>query len=521
MGDNLNGGTTENKVKRTAAQTAVLMAILTLVSKLLGFVREMVIAGFFGTSYIVDAYVMAQTIPGMLFGGIFSSIGTAYLPTYSKINEEKGEEAGNRFTSQILNIATIFAIIALVIGMLFSDQLVSFIARDFPQKTAELTSFYLKVTFGYTIFTCSINMLDKYLQYKGSFLKPIVAGYFQNFGIIAGAVIAAFTSHYYLAFGFLFGYALRFIMILVGTFRKGFKYSLDLNFGEPAQQIMILSVPVFIGSSISQLNGFIDKSLASSLQEGSVAALNYGMLLVSLITGLTSTIIATIMYPKITKAMNEGNWEYFNSAVEKALIVVLLISVPFGMGAMAFADEVVQVVYERGAFDATATALTGGAFFYYALGLPFQAINAILTHVYYSMRDMKTPIKCAAAGVIVNISLNLALIGSMQHKGLALATSMAAIVNVLLLGVMLMKKYAHVKVLKEKSKVVKIVIAAGLSVLVAVVFYNIISVAIWMPRMVYLGLAVAGAGVIYVMFLFLARIDELEIFLELIKRKHI
>lgn len=518
MGDNLNGGTTENRVVRTAAQTAVLMAILTLVSKLLGFVREMVIAGFFGTSYIVDAYVMAQTIPGMLFGGIFSSIGTAYLPTYSKINEEKGEEAGNRFTSQILNIATIFALVALLIGMFFSDQLVAFIARDFPEKTAELTSFYLKITFGYTIFTCSINMLDKYLQYKGSFLKPIIAGYFQNFGIIAGAIIAALTNHYYLAFGFLFGYALRFVVILAGTFKKGFKYNFDFHFGESAKQIMILSVPVFLGSSLSQFNSFIDKSLASSLKEGSVAALNYGWLLMSLITGLTSSIIATIMYPKITKAMNEGNWEFFNFAVEKALIVVLLISAPFGMGAMAFADEIVQVVYERGAFDTAATALTGSAFLYYAIGLPFHSINAILTHVYYSMRDMKTPIKCSAVGVVMNVSMNLALIGVMQHRGLALATSIAAIVNVLCLGGMMKRKHSHVKMLSSKVKVIKIVLASGVTVVTADVFYDVLVAIIWLPRMIYLVLAMLIACIIYLVLLMAFKIDEVALLKSLIRR---
>jgi len=519
MGDNLNGGTTENRVVRTAAQTAVLMAILTLVSKLLGFAREMVIAGFFGTSYVVDAYVMAQTIPGMLFGGIFSSIGTAYMPTFSTINEKEGKEAGNRFTSQIINLSTIFAIGALLIGVFFSDQLVSLIARDFPEKTAELTSFYLKITFAYTLFSSITSMLEKYLEYHGKYLKPIIAGYFYNFGIITMAIVSAFTSHYFLAFGILLGYALRLTTIFISALRNGYKYTFDFHFGESAKQIVVLSIPVFVGSSISQLNSFIDKSLASSLQEGSVAALNYGMLLVNLITGLTSTIIATIMYPKITKAINEGNWKYFNAAVEKALIVVLLISVPFGMGAMAFSDEVVQVVYERGAFDVSATILTGGAFFYYALGLPFQAINAILTYVYYSMRDMKTPIKCAAVGVLVNVIMNLSLIDIMQHRGLALATSIAAIVNAICLGHVLTKKYKHVRIIETKTKIIKIIMAALLSVIISVAFYNIIVVTVWMPRVIYLVLAVLMAVIIYLLCLIVLKIDEVKILLEIVRRK--
>lgn len=519
MGDNLNGGITENRVVRTAAQTAVLMAILTLVSKILGFVREMVIAGFFGTSYIVDAYVMAQTIPEVIFGGIFASIGTAYLPSFSRISEEKGIEAGNRFTSQLINISTVFALLVIITGFFFSDQLVEIIARDFPEKTAETTSFYLKITFGYIAFTCSINMLEKYLQYRGSFLQPIIAGSFLNVGIIIGAIVAAYTSHYYLAVGFLAGYALRFLAVFVGAVKKGFKHTFDFAFDNETKQIVVLAAPVFLGSSISQLNTFVDRSLASSLKEGSVAALNYGWLLSSLITNLTATIITTILYPKITKAMNEDNWLYFNVAVEKALVIVLIIGIPFGMGAMAFSDEVVHIVYERGAFDANATVLTSGAFLFYAIGLPFRGVSMILTHVSYSMRNMTLPIKCSIASVIVNIALNFALIGVMEHKGLALATSIAAIVNSIFLGWTIKNRYPHIELFQSKRKIFKIVLISAFTVFIAALFYNYA-----ITKFLSLGLAsfvitVMIACVIYLTLLTLSKIDEVSIVFELIRRK--
>ena len=165
---------------RTAAQTAALMAILTLISKAFGFVREMVMANFFGTTYITDAYVMAFAIPMIIFGGIFGSVATAYMPLFSRISENEGEKAGSKFTSEVINLLLIVSIFAAIIGIIFSDQIVSLFASGFSGETARLTSFFTKVTFCYILFTSIAGILEEYLQYKGTFLVQIVLGYIQN-----------------------------------------------------------------------------------------------------------------------------------------------------------------------------------------------------------------------------------------------------------------------------------------------------------------------------------------------------
>lgn len=519
MSDNLNNKKmNENGAKRTIVQTAILMAILTLVSKLLGFVREMVIAGCFGTSYVVDAYVMAYSIPGILFGGIFASIGTAYMPTYSGIVEKKGKEAGNKFTNEILNFSLVIAIFAFAIGFLLSEKLVAIMASDFPEKTAELTVFYLRIAFGYTVFSCGASLLDAYMQYRGKYLQPIITGWFQNIGIIIVAAISAFTSHYYLAAGLLLGYGLRFLTIFLSARKCEYKYRPQIAFNEPVKQIIALAIPVFVGTYITQLNTFVDKTLASGLQEGSIAALNYGMMLVTLITGLTTTIIATIIYPKITRAVSNKDWEFFNGAVEKGLTLIVMIVAPFTLGAMAFSEEVVQIVYERGAFDEMATSLTGSAFFFYSAGLAFTALVAFLTQVYYSMRDMKTPIKCAATSVVINIVFNLLLVGTMQHNGLALATSVAAFVNFILMYAMLIKKHRQVKIFKYKKKQIKICISAVIAVMMAIIIYQIVIKTILLPKVIYLLCAVTIASASYILLLILFRVEEVGMLKELIKK---
>jgi putative peptidoglycan lipid II flippase len=132
---------------RTAAQTAVLMAVLTLISKLFGFIREMVMANYFGASFITDAYAMSFTILTVLFGGIIIAVSTAYMPVYSRINENNGKHAGDRFTSRILSILLIVSVIISAVGIILSDQLIAVLAAGFKGETARLASFFIKVLF--------------------------------------------------------------------------------------------------------------------------------------------------------------------------------------------------------------------------------------------------------------------------------------------------------------------------------------------------------------------------------------
>lgn len=504
-------------IKQNIAQTAVLMMILTLISKLLGFVRELVLANFYGASYIVDAYVLAQSIPGMIFGGVFAAIGTAYLPTFSKITETKGENEGNQFTSRLITLGTIAACVAFIFGFLLSDWLVSIIAPKFNEETAYLSAFYLKIIFSYMIFNCASQILTSYMQYNNSYLHPIIGGYFQNIAVIAFIIISAYSSYYYIAFGLFFGYLLMMVYIYAFARMKGYKYSFDIKFGKQIKDVLLLSLPVFVGTSISNINSFVDKTLASSLQEGSIASLNYGYLLITLIVGLTTSIISTIIYPKITKAKNLNDWSFYNTAVDKGIYLIVIIGLPSSLGLIAFSDQIVQVVYERGAFDEAATSLTGSALLFYGFGLLFIGISTFLTYVFYSMSDMKAPVICSAISVGVNIAVSISLVGVLAHRGLALGTSIASIVNTACQYILLKKKYGDIKILSSKMKLLKVCIASVISVGLAVLSYRGLVAVIWMPRMVYLGLAVLAAVVVYFVLLVHFKIDEVDLLKSLVK----
>ncbi|WP_245570875.1 murein biosynthesis integral membrane protein MurJ [Anaerovorax odorimutans] len=506
---------------RTAAQTAVLMAILTLISKCFGFVREMVMANFFGTSYITDAYVMAIAVPSVIFGGIFLAVATAYMPLFSKIVENNGDRQGNKFTSEVINLLLIVSIISAIIGLVFSDQIVSIFASGFVGETAKLTSFFIKVTFAYVLFTSAAGILEAYLQYKGVFLVQITIGYIQNIIVIAVMIISAFTSYYYLAVGWLLAHGMRVIILMIIAKKKGFDYTPDFSVNDTIKRITVIAIPVFIGSYIQQINTFVDKTLASGLPEGSVSALNYGMILITLITGLTITVLSTILYPKLNKANSLKQYNRLSELIGTGITLVAIIAVPCALGAMVYSHQIVQIVYERGAFDPAATAMTSTAFFYYAIGLIFMSFNDLMVRAYYSMQDMKIPMIFAGIGVIINIILNLILVKFMQHNGLALATSIAYMANTIMLFIGMKRSYPYIEILKSKKKLLKIILSAVIAVGLSYMVYNIIigTIAnIIYIRTVQLGISILTAGIVYLIMLKIFKVDEIGIIKQIVKR---
>ncbi|MCI5897979.1 MAG: murein biosynthesis integral membrane protein MurJ [Anaerovoracaceae bacterium] len=498
------------------ARTALFMAVLTLLSKVLGFVREMVLAGYFGVGDITDAYFMATNIPTMIFGGVFSAVALAYMPTFSKKIELEGEESARRFTREVLSLMLIISGCSMLIGFFLSKPIVSLCAPGYSGFVKDLTVFYVKVTFTYILFISLSALMEAFLQYKKVFLPQIIIGYLQSAGVIIFIILAAKYSYYLLAFGLLAGYGMKAMATAVLAKHKGFPFKPAAHPGNSAKEIMVLALPVFIGSCANQINLFVDKNLASGLSEGCVTALSYGNTIVNTIIGLTTAIVVTMIYPRLTQANSLLEYDHFSDMVSKGLNVTLLIALPCSLGALLYSEPIIRIIYERGAFNEAATSLTAPAFFYYSLGLVFIALTNYLTRAYYAMHDMKTPVVYAILGVIVNIGCNLLFIGWLGHRGLALATSIAALVNTLLLWGNFHRKYPQISLVRSKMKIVWIVISAAVAVGISWPVYCLTS---GLPLILNLGAAVAAAGAAYLIVLKLFKIDEVELVIGIVRRK--
>lgn len=495
-------------VQNSAVKTAIFMAILTLMSKLLGFVREMVLANYFGTSYVVDAYVMATTILSVMFGGIIVAISTAYMPILSNIMENEGDLLGEKFTSQVINFFIIVGAIISFVGILFSDNIVEIFATGFQGETANLASSFVKVIFLYIIFYAISVILEAYLQYKGTFLPQIISGYFISISMIVAIIFSAYTREYYLPFGILMGYIIRCLIVWYIAKKQGFTYYKSMELGHKTKEIVKLAFPVFIGSYITYINMFIDKTLASRLAEGSIAALNYASLLNSMIISVTITVLATIIYPKLTQASALKKRQRFNGIIKKGFNIVIILGIPFSLGAILFSSQIIEILFERGQFNEVATLMTSSAFSCYAIGMFFMAANEFLVKVYYSMKDMKTPMIFGGISVIINIVLNLILIKSYAHMGLALASSFAAISNSLMLILGIKIKYRKLDIIESKIKLFKVIfsaiIAVGLSYFINNFFTDVFI------KEVQVSLSIIFAIVIYLCELKIFNIEELQ-----------
>ncbi|MBQ2227892.1 MAG: oligosaccharide flippase family protein, partial [Firmicutes bacterium] len=361
--------------KLTTAQTAAFMAILTVGTKVLGFVREMVLAAFYGAGEITDAYNMAQNIPNILLAGLVSAASVAYMPILSRKVEAEGQKEGDLYTSRLLNGLILVICTAIALGAVFAKPLVGIFAPGYEGTQADLTVWYLRFAFFSVLFTAFVYIFEAYLQYRGVFFPQIVLGYVQSISVIVFVVLSSKTNYHLLIFGIVLGFALRGLGCWAIAGRQGYRYTPDFHMGDAVKEAMLLALPVFLGGSVSQINTFVDRMLASGLPEGSVSVLTYGNEIINSIVMLTVTILVTIIYPKLNQAFAQGDRLQVGTLTERGINVLALLAVPLSMGAMLYAQPVIQIVYQRGAFTAEDTQRTAAAFFCYAIGLTFLAVN--------------------------------------------------------------------------------------------------------------------------------------------------
>lgn len=505
------------KKQLTTAQVAVIMAVLTLASKGFGFIRELVIANYYGAGMITDAYVMASQIPGTILASIMTSCGTAYMPIFSEKTEKEGNESANLFTARLMNFEFILSGVVIILGVLFANPIVHLFAPGYSPEQTALTAYYLRIAFFLLIGNVLISVFEPYLQYKGALVAPVVLGCFYSISIIVVAIISVHTDYHFLIFGVVIGYAIRGAALLFHGCRKGFEYKLDFALSGAVKEVFLLALPIFIGGSLSQINTFVDRMLASGFAEGSVSALSYGHIMSVFISSVSITIIVTIIYPKLNYAFSTDNLTKIGEITESAINLFALFCIPFTLGSMLYAPQIIQIVYERGAFAAVATDMTSTAFFYYSMSLLFGAISTLLTKVYYSMHDTKTTVYCGAISVLVNIILSVVLSKIIGLGGLALATSIAAAVNAFALYYSFKHKYSYIVLLRSKRKLVLVSIFSIIAVCVSYLFYSFVGNLIWMPRMVLLGLTVLIAILVYIIFLYISKFEELQLIKDLVK----
>ena len=460
--------------KKTKTTALVLMLII-LTSKITGFFRDIVLAQTFGAGEITDAYLTALNIPVVLFDGISAALGTTFIPIYFKIKSSKGQEEVNKFTSNILNIVIIISLIFVLLGVIFAPYIVKIFAVGFKGDVFDLTVNYSKILIFSMVFIAINGLVSSYLVASGNvYISGAITIPFNIFVIIA-IIFASVTESYVMVYGTLIAYIAQLLFQLPLLIKKGYKHRLTVNLrDENIRQILFLVIPVFIGSYINQINAVVNRTLASTLDSGSITALNYANKLNMFAVGVIAVAISTIMYPILSKLASEGNKKLFKINISKSINMIVIIMLPIMVVMTTFSTEIVKVLFEEGSFNSHDTDLTSTALFFYSIGILSYGLKELLAKSFYSLQDTKTPVRNATISVVINIVFSIILVNIMGIGGLALASSISATVTTMLLLISLRKKIGKIGFSYILKTFIKGAIASIVMYIIMRIAYNYI-----------------------------------------------
>ena len=460
--------------KKTKTTALVLMLII-LTSKITGFFRDIVLAQTFGAGEITDAYLTALNIPVVLFDGISAALGTTFIPIYFKIKSSKGQEEVNKFTSNILNIVILVSLVFVLLGVIFAPYIVKIFAVGFKGDVFDLTVNYSKILIFSMVFIAINGLISSYLVASGNvYISGAITIPFNIFVIIA-IIFASVTESYVMVYGTLIAYIAQLLFQLPLLIKKGYKHRLTVNLrDENIRQILFLVIPVFIGSYINQINAVVNRTLASTLDSGSITALNYANKLNMFAVGVIAVAISTIMYPILSKLASEGNKKLFKINISKSINMIVIIMLPIMVVMTTFSKEIVKVLFEEGSFNSHDTYLTSTALFFYSIGILSYGLKELLAKSFYSLQDTKTPVRNATISVVINIVFSIILVNIMGIGGLALASSISATVTTMLLLISLRKKIGKIGFSYILKTFIKGAIASIVMYIIMRIAYNYI-----------------------------------------------
>jgi putative peptidoglycan lipid II flippase len=440
-------------MSETARMTkaAGIVGAATLLSRILGFVRDVIVAWFFGAGLAADAFFVAFRIPNLL-RRLFAegSLTISFIPVFTEHLSRNGRQdafALARCACWLLSLALAAVAVA---GILLSPLIVKVIAPGFfscPEKF-DLTVLLTQIMFPYIFFIGLVALCMGILNALGHFTAPAFAPVLLNLAMISAVLLV--SPHLEkpavgLAIGVVVGGVLQLGLQIPFLVRRGFRLAVRGPLYHPAiKRIGVLMTPAVFGAAVYQINIVVGTLLASLLPEGSVSYLYYADRLVQFPLGVFGIALATAVLPTLSRQAAVEDMEGFRSSFAYALKLVFFITMPAMTGLIVLKEPIVRLLFQRGAFDPATTRLTAEALLYYAVGLwAFSAVRIVVS-TFYALQDTKTPVKIAIFSLLMNIGLSILLMGPMRHGGLALATSLASVTNLILLLRALKKRLGRI-----------------------------------------------------------------------------
>jgi putative peptidoglycan lipid II flippase len=413
---------------------SLILTVAALASRLLGWIRLLVIGSQFGASRELDAYFAAFRIPDAIFQLVVAgALSAALIPVFASYRARDQDREAWHLASSVINLVLIgLAGLSLVMAI-FAPFFVPIVAPGFDAPTTELTIRMTRVMLISPVLIGMGAVISGILNTYGQFTVPAIAPLLYNLAIIAAAIfLTPFMGVEGLAVGVAIGSLAHLAVQIPSIARVGQRYDLTIGLGHPGvRRVAWLMGPRTLGLAAGQLNFLVSTVLASGLQEGSVTAYNYAFQLSQIPVGVVGVSIAVAMFPTLSQDAALGRIGDIRRQVSTAIRILLFVAAPLMAIMIVLREPLTAVFYQYGAFTPSATERTADALLFFAIGLGGHIVVHVLTRTFYAMQDTRTPVTWAVVAVAINVPLMVVLVGPMGVAGLALALSISAVLEVL------------------------------------------------------------------------------------------
>src|ERR1700726_4148555 len=412
----------------------------TLLSRLTGFARDIMLAAILGAGPMADAFFVALRVPNH-FRAIFAegAFNPAFIPAYAHVHGEGGEASARLFADRIFTLLFLSQVVLLVVAWLFMPQAMSILAPGFSDSPEQrhLAIELTRITFPYLLLITLVTLYGGMLNVMHRFASAAAASIFLNIAMMAALAFAVFfpTAGHAAAWGVLISGFLQYFLLAGDLARHGgLPRFAPLKLDEDIRAFFRALGPATLGSMGTQVAMFADTIIATFLPAGALSALYYADRLNQLPIGVIGIAIGTALLPEMCGRRTSGDHAGAMAQQRRAFDFTLLFSVPFVAAFLAVPDVITRAMFARGAFTRGDAAAAGATLAAYAIGLiPFVLIRSAVS-TFYARKDTATPVKAALIGVAVNVALKIALVGSLAQVGLAFATAVGAWINLLLVA---------------------------------------------------------------------------------------
>lgn len=417
------------------ARTVGIMVAAVLASKLLGMLRDVLVAGSYGTSAEAIAYETASRLPILLFDLVIGGVVTAsFIPIFNELMTKEGRESAFAYANRYVNLLFVFTLGLSVLGIVFSSPLVSLLAPDLAPETHVLAVSLNRIMFPMILLMALAYAMVGILQSLGEFNLPAMMSLVSNLIMVLYLLLLndrfGITG---LAVAMLLGWAAQAVMQMPRAGQLGYRWRpTTLALTPPIRRSLKLALPILVSTWMQPVCTLINTRFASSVAEGrAITAIGYANRLYVILVGVFSFVATNLLFPYLSRASAEGNRAEAERMTGLSLRLLGLIILPLAAGVAVLSEPIVGLIFERGAFSPDDTAMTAAALRCFALGMPFMAANEVYTKLLFSRQQPKPAMVTAIVSMMVNFAVVSMLAPRLGVSGIALASAAAIAVNAL------------------------------------------------------------------------------------------